>query len=265
MLKESSRPLIYFQDIGGTRFLIPIINPLVELLKKFKTIFVCHDLASGLSSSLSKDINESSKHTNINNFSIEDWKSLLIKENIGIVICTMSSKYVDMTNCNLIAVCNELKIESIGFFDHWKGFDRMKDQFEEFKYLTSTVGVIDNYVKDKLVAEGVDSKVIEVVGHPLLETILPKSFDDDPSEVIIISQPNVVDKTFEGIFTLPLFENNSFIEKLDLIITSAFDDLKLFYRPHPKEKNIKIKNLSLMNESWDELNKKRKYLLDLIQ
>lgn len=261
MHKESLRPLIYLQDIGGTRFLIPIINPLVELFKKFKTIFLYHDLASELSSSLSTDINESSKHTNINNFSIKQWKTLLSKENIGIVICTMSSKYIDMTNCNLIAACNELGIKSIGFFDHWKGFDRLKDQSEKFKYLTSTIGVIDNYVKDKLIIDGVDSKIIEVIGHPLLETILPQSFNNNPSEVIIISQPNIIDKTFEGIFNLPLFENNSFIERFDSIISSAFDGLKIYYRPHPKEKNIQIRDLSLLNESWDELNKKKKIFI----
>lgn len=261
MHNASLRPLIYFQDIGGTRFLLPVISSLLKLLKKFEAIFIFHEKSSTFSHALSESLNNNLSYTSIKNFSIGEWKSMLTEENIGVVVCTMSSKYIDMTNCNLIAACNELDIQSIGFFDHWKGFDRLKDADNSFTYMTSIVGVIDNYVKDGLINEGISPERVEVVGHPLLETISSKNFNNDPCEAIIISQPNILDKSFNGIFNLPLFENESFIDRLASISSSKFSNLKLLYKSHPKEKKVAIIKADLFKESWDEINKSKKIFL----
>jgi hypothetical protein len=261
MHNASLRPLIYFQDIGGTRFLLPVINSLTKLLKKFESIVMFHEKSSMFSSALSESLNNHFSYTSIKNFSIMEWKSILTEENIGLVVCTMSSKYIDMTNCNLIAACNELDIQSIGFFDHWKGFDRLKDTDNRFTYMTSIVGVIDNYVKDGLINEGVSPDRVKVVGHPLLETISPKNYNNDPCEAIVISQPNIMDKSFNGIFNLPLFENKSFIDRLAAIFSSEFTNLKLLYKSHPKENKATIIKADLFKESWEETNKSKKIFL----
>jgi hypothetical protein len=261
MHKLSSRPLVYMQDIGGARFLLPVVQSLLDMFKKLETVFISHPISSALSKSLSENTNDTFSYKAIKNFSIKEWKSILIKENIGIVICTMSSKYIDMTNCNLIAACNELEIKSIGFFDHWKGFDRLWDNNKEFKYLTSKIGVIDDYVKDGLINEGVSSERIEIVGHPLLEKISAKDYENNPCEVIIVSQPNTLDKSFISIFNLPIFKNKSFVDRLASLFSYTFINLKLLYKSHPKEQKIILKNIGLFKKTWDDTNHTKKIFI----
>ena len=70
--------------------------------------------------------------------SLDDWGRFLSTNKITKCITTLSSKYIDMTNANLILALRKLKIPSLGFFDHWKGFDRLLEN-NELSYVTDKV------------------------------------------------------------------------------------------------------------------------------
>ena len=111
-----------------------------------------------------------------------------------------------MTNANLILALRKLKIPSLGFFDHWKGFDRLLEN-NELSYVTDKVCVIDDYVEKKLITLGVTKENIYIVGHPELELRLTnkniKPIDTKgPKKICILSQPDTVNRNFESILFL---------------------------------------------------------------
>ena len=63
------------------------------------------------------------------------------------VITTTGSKIIDQTNSLLIQVCRDNSIPSLGFLDHWKGFDRFFDNYNKPSYMPDWLGVIDQKQK----------------------------------------------------------------------------------------------------------------------
>ncbi|MBI07913.1 MAG: hypothetical protein CMM55_00185 [Rhodospirillaceae bacterium] len=152
------------------------------------------------------------------------------------MLCTIASPHMDRTNGWLIAACRASKLPSLGIMDHWKGFDRFCDEGGNARYRPDWIGCIDEHMCGELDRRFGGADRLFAVGQPALERVRPDSLDEPRpgwhSRVLLVSQPNDRDGSFDGIF-LKSWEGRRLIDRLaDL----APDTASLTYRPHPKEK-----------------------------
>jgi len=195
------------------------------------------------------------------NFSTSNWKNLLIDNKTTHIICTLSSQLLNSSNHNLIDSANELNLPIMGIFDHWKGFDRLFDKKKNKAFNLSKVLVIDNEVKEKLILNGMHSNSISIIGHPQLESIknMPRKASNTKKDVLLVSQPDNINKSFRSIFDLDFFQNRTLAEILLDICNK--NDLSLKIRPHPKEI---FNNDDYLSESRDFSSKEEVFLSEKI-
>ena len=141
--------LFYFQDPGGTNFLLPTIKYIKNrVFGNIEIKVICHPLSKFL---LSDQFIESD-YIIPDKFPIteSDWESLLQVNNISYMVTTLSSNKLDLSNSNLINVAKKINIPTLGFMDHWKGFDRLFNDRSEPIYCPDWLGVIDESCADEL-------------------------------------------------------------------------------------------------------------------
>src|SRR3989338_6702358 len=92
--------LIYTQDVGGTRCILPLLQVVQKDLADLEILYVPHPLSEDVFRS------RSFEPTNLRNISCplteERCFDFLKKEGITHLFCTLSSPYFDPTNCHLI-------------------------------------------------------------------------------------------------------------------------------------------------------------------
>ena len=140
--------LFYFQDLGGTNFLLPSLqNIRNELPSDIQIMSLCHPLSKKIIS----EVLFETEPINFTEFpiSVSEWQKLLQVNDIQYIVSTLSSNRYDLSNANLITAAKKNDIPSLGFMDHWKGFDRLFNNHDEPIYCPDWLGVIDEYcVKD---------------------------------------------------------------------------------------------------------------------
>ncbi len=253
------RPLLYFQDLGGTSFFLPILGRLPKkITKNCKLSF--DKQSSFLENSIYAD-NYLNFSLIADNFSTIQWKQILIDDKTTHIICTLSSQLLNSSNHNLIDAANELNLPIMGIFDHWKGFDRLFDKKKNKVLSLSKVLVIDNEVKEKLILNGIPSSSVSIIGHPQLESInnMPIKASNISKDVLLVSQPDNLNKTFRSIFDLDFFQNRTLAEILLDICNK--NGLSLKIRPHPKEI---FKNDDRLREFRDFSSKEEVFLSEKI-
>ena len=245
-MKNKGKTLIYLQDPGGTNF----IKSSLCIFKNDPNVMIAsHKLSISLIESIGAH-----PSIKINDYmSLDDWGRFLSTNKITKCITTLSSKYIDMTNANLILALRKLKIPSLGFFDHWKGFDRLLEN-NELSYVTDKVCVIDDYVEKKLISLGVTKENIYKVGHPELELRLTnkniKPIDPKgPKKICILSQPDTVNRNFESIF---LTNKNPFFKNLIMGLKGRLSNFSIYLRHHPKEKRMSHIGVIKDELSWND-------------
>tara|TARA_B100001059_G_scaffold160519_1_gene160061 strand:+ start:22725 stop:23741 length:1017 start_codon:yes stop_codon:yes gene_type:complete len=244
-MKNKGKTLIYLQDPGGTNF---IKLSLKGLINKFDTIIVSHNLSAPILKSV-----EVIPDYEISSVVDQDfWLKFFKNNKITKIISTLSSKYVDLSNCNLIKAAKTANIDSLGFFDHWKGYDRL---FEDgsLEYVTDDICVIDEFVKQKFISFGFSKDKLHKVGHPhLLNRLKNKKVNITNKENIklcILSQPDTLSKSFESVF---LTKNNQFISSLKNIIEEKELNIDLYLRRHPKENYLDSEIMEDPNVYWED-------------
>lgn len=187
------------------------------------------------------------------------WNHYLQGEHIRKIFCTTSSPYRDVTNGALIETAGALSIPVMGIMDHWKGFDRFLRQGH--LTLPDHICCIDENSAQKFSAMGVLSGHVHVVGHPYLEQIGKQRWnrrEDGTIRILLVSQPVVSDKSFEGIFFRP-YQGKRLIDEISRVLEAYqmryTKPIRLCLRPHPKEVDpfsgaldAEIDN----NERWEE-------------
>lgn len=244
-MQNKGKTLIYLQDPGGTNF---IKLNLKELIRKFDTIVVCHRL----SSSILKSINIKPEHE-ISSVADQDfWLEFFKNNNINKIICTLSSKYVDLSNCNLIKAAKKAKKYSLSFFDHWKGYERLFEG-DSLEYITDEICVIDEFVKQKFINFGFSRTKLHKVGHPHLLSRLKnknaETLNKENIKLCILSQPDTLSKSFESVF---LTKNNQFIRSLQNTIEREKLNIDLYIRRHPKENYLDSEIMDDPLANWED-------------
>ena len=227
--------LIYLQDVGGTRYLLPLLRTVLKDLPDVETLYLLHPLSEGIVRSRSFD--PTHVRTISGHLADGECMNILKKERITHLLCTLSSPYFDPTNCHLIQAARRAKMPTLGFMDHWKGYDRFYDKGGDPSFFTDWIGCPDQFVRDELLKRGISKDRLHIIGHPGLEFLLnhreTRRENHEGKKILVVSQPLLHDRSFRGIFfrqdgSKPLLER--------LIETFSSPQWQLFYRPHPKEK-----------------------------
>lgn len=194
--------LVYTQDVGGTKCLMPVIKTAPEDFPGHSFVFFRHPL--------SRAVFGEHAFTPRPFFDIDDlpvgvarWRDILRETATRFVLCTLSSPQCDATNANLIVAARDLGITSLGIMDHWKGFDRFYDDAGNPRFFTDWMGCIDEPSRLEFVRHGVQPEKIGVVGHPGLEQHVTTACflsQNVRPRVLIVSQPDTVSRSFSSIF-----------------------------------------------------------------
>jgi hypothetical protein len=166
----------------------------------------------------------------------------------------MSANHYDMSNANLIVASKNASIPTIGFLDHWKGFDRLIDDNKDFSYCPNWLGVIDDFTVSNLSDYNLIAR-IESVGHPVLESLINrKAIQRKTKRIVFVSQPEVENKTYNSLFLTP-YRSSTLLAVLTDSINNSSVDYQLYYRPHPKESPNELlgSSISLDTSSKNEL------------
>ena len=231
--------LIYLQDVGGTQCLLPLLQTVLEDLPDLETLYLLHPLSEDIIRSQSFE--PTNMRTISGHWTGEECLNILKNERITHLLCTLSSPYFDPTNCHLIQAARRAKIPTLGFMDHWKGYDRFYDKGGKPSFFTDWIGCPDRFVRNELLKRGISKDRLPIIGHPGLEFLLNNSLkrqkSDQRKKILIVSQPVTHDRSFHGIF----FRKNGSKPLLERVIeTFSSPQWQLFYRPHPKEKLTKL-------------------------
>ncbi len=249
--------LVYTQDKGGTRYLLPLIQSMEQDLSSFETLYVNHEHSYDLLPGAVRDkriipVVSSEKP-------ITEWEQLLVQQEVDAVLCTLSSTKLDLSNANLIVAARAQQIPTLGFLDHWKGYDRFLNPVGKPEYSPDWLGVIDDYCAQNVRQHEIPVKKMGVVGHPWLESMAansrkPAAINSECVRIVIISQPDTTDGSFRSIFCR-MSEGESLVEKIARIVSEHNSEYSISYRPHPKEvSSCQVPEvLGIDNSSTEEL------------
>ena len=108
------KTLVYIQDLGGAKFLLPALNS----LKRDTFSLMVDSISARFVYSYSKhDFDTTSpSQTKKGDF----WNNIL--EEYSSVISTTGTRLINPANCKLIEIAKNRNIPCLGFIDHWKGF-----------------------------------------------------------------------------------------------------------------------------------------------
>lgn len=238
----SGNILIFSQDPGGCKFLLPVIKEYLKRTDISMTRVMVHPLSEPYF--IENNIAFIPLESQFSKFNISqsDWEEYLKTNNIQRIFCTTSSPYLDQSNCNLVVAARTLRIPTLGIMDHWKGLDRFGPD-ETLEFLPDYLCCIDKHIKEQLTAKTGRPDQIFEVGHPYLEQLWLKGKATHRKSkvvnILLVSQPNSKDRSFESCFSIPV---NGHPVILDTVyeISHAMKVLErpfqIAFRPHPKER-----------------------------
>ncbi len=162
--------LIFAQDTGGTKAILPVINNLIKNWD-IDLLIIGHLYACEIF--IKEKINFTKLEDVVDQIPIteENGSSLLNETKPNIVFCTTSNNRFDPSNGNIISASRNNNIPSFALFDHWKGWKRIHKGKNLKYYLPNILGVIDE--KSRLFGEsiGIPKDCMEIVGQPHLEQL----------------------------------------------------------------------------------------------
>ena len=234
------RALVYAQDPGGANLIAPIVTALLERVPR-EAVVVYHPLAEAAFRRAGLAAEPVAAHLaslSADDAAIDAWLARVAPSH---VICSASSRHVDLTNARLIAGARRRGVPSLTFLDHWVGFDRFTDESGAPAYLPDVTGVPDRYCQDRVVALGAEPVRVPIVGHAHLERLAgrpaPVLSPGAAARLLLVSQPVVSDHSFRG----ALFLDDRGERAIDRIASAlsplvAAGRLRVAYRAHPKER-----------------------------
>lgn len=168
----SKKLLVYGQDVGSVRVMLPVVKQLVTDRRFDVTV-----MGSGTAA-------EVFRHGGVSSLVLRNGNSLpltdaaarrLIQSYSPDAMLCGASHLRDPTNARLINACRMLGIRTLALLDHWKNLERFTPSSSvKDSPALDLLGVMDTPVKEALVRLGLKRDRIFVVGHPYLEEIYRK-------------------------------------------------------------------------------------------
>ena len=244
------------QDPGGTNALIPIINnidkyynPIVIAKGTAVDIYNRRDVSCKDVTELLKDVNVDSLTKIINDYSID--------------LVITGTCVTDFYERHLWIAARKAGVKSLAVLDSWCNYGlRFSDlTFKDCDkyvlgskpaFLPDKIFVMDEYAKKQMSIEGIDSRIIEVIGQPFLSSLKElyneisqneinsykkKLFGDSKKKCIVFASDNL-SNSFEpsALEYWGYDEHSAFIDFYESFIESDYKDkYNIIIRPHPKE------------------------------
>ena len=225
--------LVFAQDPGSAACMTPVLGSLVAegLPAEFRCIF--HPDAEPV---LTRSGGTTGSDVPPGSWPIqpESWRRYFESRHVTHVWCTLSSRYRDMSNSHLIEAARSAGVPTLGLMDHWKGYDRFYDEDGRGRYFPDYIGCIDEHSLEEFRRRDIQDDRLCVVGQPVLEMALKQRSRRpvaDRMRVLVVSQPNAADRSFEGVFLQHRHEGRL----IDGIVAGLAAGSSVFYRSHPKE------------------------------
>lgn len=224
--------LIYLQDMGGAKYLLPLLS---RLLPRVEARVIAHPLSEA---ALAREGIAFTRLAEVLPGPPPDELGLrrfLRNQRVSRLVCTLSGKR-DMTNAFLVSACAAEGLASFGVLDHWKGYDRLLDKNGKPRFAPDTIACIDRHAREPLERLLGGWGRVRVIGHPHLERLLSRGSagrSKAAPRVLAVSQPETRDGSYRSIFAsqdwAPLRE---LVEGLRAV-GAGRPALRL--RPHPNE------------------------------
>ena len=162
--------LVYAQDAGGARAVSPVVKRLVRS-RKHRLRVVAHLFAREVFQEQDIEAVHLDALADWLPLSVEGARGLLSRFSPDAMFCALSNNEYDPSNGRLVAAARELGIPSFALMDHWKGWGRVHGGEKDFAYLPDALGVIDEWSRERGMAEGIPPGRMTVVGHPRLDVL----------------------------------------------------------------------------------------------
>lgn len=241
--------LIYAQDTGGARAIVPVVQKLISA-GRYQLHIITHLFAGDIFG------REDITSADLGQVSTVPLDSRSAGELLGGicpsgVFCGTSSQS-DPSNGELIRAAREAGVPCFALMDHWKGWDRFRSHRGAWDYLPSLLGVIDETSREQAVKKGVLPSSLCVVGHPHLEVLfqagslkkenLREKWGVEPTDfVATFFTQAIVEGEGEKRVLYPFLtgERINVIEKLCRVLQDFAAKrerrFRLFVKPHPRE------------------------------
>ncbi len=162
--------LVFAQDAGGARAIVPVVQSLFESSRRSLQV-VSHLFAvdvfreAGIPAA---DLREFGMRVPL---TPEEALSVLVRWSPAALFCATANNVYDPSNGELIRAARKLRIPCFAIMDHWKGWGRLHRDAGDLYYLPDLLGVIDETSRERGIREGVPAGQVAVVGHPYLESL----------------------------------------------------------------------------------------------
>lgn len=222
------RLLVFNQDLGGFRFIAPLLRRLGRGDESLGLIHACQPRLREPTARLAGGAPILELPAD-GLFTAEDWSRLLRSQEIAAVLCTHGNpKRAGGTTADLITAARDLNCPSLGFLDHWKWPQRFLDESGRLAYAPDYLGVIDASMLAAVAALGIAPERLSIIGHPVLEEVAAAPARLAlPLRLVLISE---IDPQRPG---LGIFAKSDLLDRLQSL--GALMGLDLSYRPHPNE------------------------------
>ena len=141
-----TRTLVYSQDSGGAAVVARVASRLEAVPSLPPRVTAVHPLSEALFRRLGVTATPVSKWLDTlpaSDRAIDRW---LDDIQVSHLICSLSSTRLDLTNARLIARARARGVRTLGYLDHWVGFERLTTLNGEQDYLPDLIGCIDSYL-----------------------------------------------------------------------------------------------------------------------
>lgn len=170
MTPQRYKVLVYAQDAGGARAILPVVDRLLH-----DQSLEVQVLTRGKATRLFKEAGITAAGYGMDSYStaIDSTSALsVMRQAAPDLLLSTTSHPRDPSNSRLIRAARESGIPSVAILDHWKGWDRLGEAVAgSLEYAPDELGVMDRYAKHAIISRGMPPGHVHVVGHPYLERI----------------------------------------------------------------------------------------------
>lgn len=156
--------LFFAQDVGSAQFLAPLARAL-DAQGQSPRVFA---RLGGEPAFGREGVPCTRLEAGPSGLTLRQARSWLREQVPDLLVCGTSGVKPDRTAVNLVLAARGLGVPSLGFLDHWKGWDRFAGKGRPDLYLPDRLGVPDAAARDCLMGRGLPGERLFVTGHPWL-------------------------------------------------------------------------------------------------
>lgn len=162
------RLLVYGQDIGGARVLLPVVKRLRRERTTSVTVLGTESACDvfRLAGIPCQTLKAAGLGPPVRDRQVIRWVAALSPD----LYISDAGHLRDRTAVHLLSACRRLGVPTVALLDHWKNLDRFRGRNGDgFRHAPDVLGVMDQNTSRMLERLGLKRDRIRVVGHPYLE------------------------------------------------------------------------------------------------